>query len=87
MGAGADLILLALAPFLLWLVGRAGRGSGLAITRLRVISSILPIAIVVVDFIPGVAPTWYAVLQGVGALVLLPVAVITWRVSRLDTGA
>lgn len=75
-------ILLTASPFLLWLTRRAGRGSDSALDRLRVVSRILPIAVIVVDFIPGVAPVWYAVLQGIGALAMVPVAVICWRWSR-----
>lgn len=80
-------ILLAVALFLLWLAAQAGRGSVSAAGRLRIVSTVLPIAVVVVDIIPGVAPTWYAALQGAGALALVPVAIIAWREWQRDVAA
>ncbi|AYG05352.1 hypothetical protein D7I44_09515 [Gryllotalpicola protaetiae] len=75
------LILLAVAPLLLWFVRRAARGNREALGRIRIMATVLPIAIIVVDLIPGVCPAWYAALQGIGAIALVPVAVIAWRVA------
>ena len=75
-------ILVLASPFLLWMARRAGAGSDGMVGRVRVVSAVLPIAVIVVDFIPGVAPVWYGVLQGIGALSLIPVASISWRWAR-----
>jgi hypothetical protein len=45
--------------------------------RLRLLTTVLPVAIVGVDLIPGVCPTWYAALQAVSALALVPIAFLT----------
>jgi hypothetical protein len=44
----------------------------------------MPLAIVGIDLIPGVCPPWYAVMQAVCMLPLVPVAFITCR-SALGT--
>ncbi|MFF1876909.1 hypothetical protein [Leifsonia sp. NPDC058230] len=75
-------ILVGATPFLLWLENRARSGSESAGGRLRLVSTILPVAVIVVDFIPGVAPVWYGLLQGLCALVLVPVAVSTMDAMR-----
>jgi hypothetical protein len=75
-------ILVAAAPVLVRLARKAGRAGGTALVRLRATAGILPVAVIAVDAIPGVAPLWYAVLQGIGALLLVPVAVIAWRAPR-----
>jgi|GEM_PF-4296818 len=80
-------ILAVASPFLLWLARRAAAGSRAAVGRLRVVSTVLPVAVVVVDFLPGVAPAWYGVIQGIGALALIPAAVIAWRGGRHPTTA
>jgi hypothetical protein len=46
---------------------------------LRVVTAVLPIAIVVVDLIPGVCPGWYAAMQAASAVPLVAVAVIARR--------
>lgn len=69
-------ILLLAAPLLHRLAVRAERKS---LERLRVVTTILPIAIVGVDLIPGVCPPWYTVMQAVSAVPLIAVAVITRR--------
>lgn len=76
------LILVAVSPFLLWVARRAGAGSVGMVGRLRVVSTVLPVAVIVIDFLPGIAPVWYGVIQGLGALALIPVAVISWRWAR-----
>ncbi|RSM63201.1 hypothetical protein DMH03_14425 [Amycolatopsis sp. WAC 01376] len=75
MGVRAVILLLA-APLLHGLAAREERKS---LERLRVVSTILPIAIVGVDLIPGVCPSWYTVMQAVSAVPLIAVAVITRR--------
>lgn len=80
-------ILVAVSPVLVRLARTAGRGSMAALARLRLVACVLPVAVIVVDFIPGVAPLWYALLQGIGSLVLVPVAVIAWRARRGQPGA
>ncbi|MEU3569992.1 hypothetical protein AB0E96_16440 [Kitasatospora sp. NPDC036755] len=75
-------IFLALAPFLHRKASDAAGGSRQAFDRLRTLSTVLPIAIVAVDGIPGLCPLWYAVLQGLSALALAAVAVLT-RTSAL----
>lgn len=79
-------ILVAASPLLLWMARRAGEGATSMVARLRVVSTVLPIAVIVIDFIPGVAPLWYGVLQGIGALALIPVAVVTWQWNRHPIG-
>ncbi|QDZ16610.1 hypothetical protein FPZ11_01310 [Humibacter ginsenosidimutans] len=80
-------ILIAVSPLFVRLARAAERGSTAALGRLRMVASVLPVAVIVVDFIPGVAPLWYALLQGIGSLVLVPVAVIAWRARREQPGA
>ncbi|MFH9349404.1 hypothetical protein [Kitasatospora sp. NPDC017646] len=67
----------ALAPVLLRLTTRAAGGSHKAFDRIRTLSTVMPIAVIAVDLIPGICPAWYAVLQGLSALALVPVAVLT----------
>lgn len=57
------LILLAATPLLLVLIRKARRGSQAALERVRLVSTVLPVAIVLVDLIPGVCPAWYAAMQ------------------------
>lgn len=78
-------VLLAVTPLLLRLTRRAGQGDDGMLRRLRIVSTILPIAVVVIDFIPGVAPIWYGAIQGVAALSLVPVAIVCWRWTRRST--
>ncbi|GGS83538.1 hypothetical protein ACFFV7_45830 [Nonomuraea spiralis] len=70
-------VLLAVAPLLHRMTVRASEGSYKAFDRVRTLSTILPIAIIGVDLIPGLCPAWYAVLQGLSALALAGVAFIT----------
>jgi hypothetical protein len=70
-------ILLAATPLIYSWAHRAGQGLTNGLERLRTVSLILPLAIVVVDLIPGMCPAWYTVMQGVSALALVAVAVIT----------
>jgi hypothetical protein len=74
-----SVILLVIAPVLYRFAVSASNGSRGAFDRLRFVSLVLPIAIVVVDLIPGVCPVWYAAVQGASAIPLIAVAVITRR--------
>ncbi|MEV7600641.1 hypothetical protein AB0O91_25050 [Kitasatospora sp. NPDC089797] len=67
----------ALAPVLLRVTARAAEGDHKAFDRIRTVSTVMPIAVLAVDLIPGICPAWYAVLQGLSALALLPIAVLT----------
>jgi len=78
-------ILLAITPVFSWLTVRASRGMRKSFERLRLVSIILPVAIVVVDLIPGLCPAWYAGMQAVSALALAAVAVLLRR--RVLNGA
>jgi hypothetical protein len=75
-------ILLAVGPLLLGWAAKAARGEARAFDRLSTVSAVLPVSIVAVDLIPGICPPWYAVLQSIGALPLVGVAVLT-RSSQL----
>jgi hypothetical protein len=72
-------ILLAIALGLSRFAVRASNGARGAYDRLRLVSLVLPVAIVVVDLIPGVCPSWYAAVQGASTISLIAVAVITRR--------
>lgn len=76
------IVLVAAAPVLLWMTKRAGEDSDGMIGKLRTVSTVLPIAVIAIDFIPGIAPTWYAVMQSLGAVALIPGAVISRRWLR-----
>jgi hypothetical protein len=70
-------LLLAAAPLLHRYAARAAEGSPRAFDRLRALTTTLPVAVVAVDLVPGLCPAWYAVLQGLSALSLAAVAVLT----------
>ncbi|MFJ2581572.1 hypothetical protein [Kitasatospora aureofaciens] len=70
-------ILLAVAPLIHRMTVRASQGSYKAFDRVRTLSTIMPIAIIGVDLIPGLCPAWYAVIQGLSALAMIGVAFIT----------
>jgi hypothetical protein len=55
---------------------RAARGSRRAFLRLRLVSAIMVVAIVVIIAIPGSFPVWLKVEQGVCGLVLLGVVAV-----------
>lgn len=62
-----------------WLTVVASRGARWARTRVRVITVVVPIAIIAIDSIPGALPLWFVVLQIAGALALAPAALIVNR--------
>ncbi|MFF4605130.1 hypothetical protein ACFY12_20640 [Streptomyces sp. NPDC001339] len=70
---------LASALVALWLTGRASRGSRAAYLRVRFIASIAPVAIIVIDSIPGVLPAWFIAMQILAALALVPAAFLVNR--------
>ncbi|MFD9689057.1 hypothetical protein ACFWXO_25260 [Kitasatospora sp. NPDC059088] len=67
----------ALAPVLLRITVRAAGGDYKALDRIRTVATVMPIAVIAVDLIPGICPPWYAVLQGLSALAVLPIAFLT----------
>ncbi|MFE4513593.1 hypothetical protein ACFRMQ_05230 [Kitasatospora sp. NPDC056783] len=70
--------ILFLATFLLHrYADRAARGDHRGFERLRTLSTVMPIAIIAVDLVPGLCPPWYAVVQGLSALALAAVAFLT----------
>ncbi|MBV6701727.1 hypothetical protein [Kitasatospora aureofaciens] len=74
-------ILLAVTPFIHRMTVQASQGSYKAFDRVRTLSTIMPIAIIGVDLIPGLCPAWYAVIQGLSALAMIGVAFITRGVA------
>lgn len=78
------ILLPAAAVLLFRMTVSASRGSRRASERVRTLAILMLIAIVGIDLIPGVCPPWYAVMQAVCVLPLVPVAFITRR-SALGT--
>ncbi|WP_371408940.1 hypothetical protein OG423_33010 [Micromonospora zamorensis] len=71
-------VLLPVAALLIYRMAvSASRGSRRAFERLAALTVIMPIAIIGVDVIPGVCPSWYAVLQVVCMLPIIRVAFVT----------
>ncbi|TJZ57361.1 hypothetical protein FCH28_08020 [Streptomyces piniterrae] len=61
---------LASAAVTYWLTVLASRGARWAYLRMRLISVIVPIAIIAIDMIPGALPPWFVVMQVACALAL-----------------
>ncbi|WP_433276127.1 hypothetical protein ACQPZA_33450 [Pseudonocardia xinjiangensis] len=78
MWVRAGVLLLTAVLFYQWAV-RGSRGAPKSVERLRIVSTILPIAVVVVDLIPGVCPVWYVGMQAVSAVPLVAIAVLIRR--------
>lgn len=55
---------------------RAARGSRKAFLRLRIVSGVMLVAIVVIVALPGTFPVWLKIEQGVCGLLLLGVAIL-----------
>jgi hypothetical protein len=72
-------LLLAMTPLLSMFAERAERGRTLSLQRLRLLTTVLPVAIIGVDLIPGVCPTWYAAMQAVSGLALAPIGFLMRR--------
>ncbi|GAA2027625.1 hypothetical protein GCM10009839_28110 [Catenulispora yoronensis] len=77
-------ILLAIAPMLHRFATKASEGSPAALDHIRTLATVMPIALIGVDLIPGLCPAWYAVLQGLSALALVAVAIITRSAAVRD---
>lgn len=69
-------LVLASAAVLLAIAVSAARGSRNAWIRLRIISPIILLAVIVIVSIPGFLPDWVRVEQAVCGLLLLPVAIL-----------
>ncbi|MER6512865.1 hypothetical protein ACIBQ6_00765 [Nonomuraea sp. NPDC049655] len=68
--------LVAVASLVTWLFAvRAARGERKMLLRLRIVTSIMLVAIVVIIALPGLFPLWFKLEQGVCGLLLLPVVV------------
>ncbi|MEU7830008.1 hypothetical protein [Nonomuraea sp. NPDC049129] len=67
---------LASAAVTYWLTVLAARGARGAFLRVRIISIVMPVAIIGVDLIPGVTTAWFAMLQATCALAIAAVAFI-----------
>lgn len=70
------IIVVVTAVLLLAFIARASRGSRSAFVRLRVVSIVTPVAILVLVALPGVLPLWMRIEQGVCGLVMMGVAAI-----------
>ncbi|MFI0904197.1 hypothetical protein ACH4TE_11680 [Streptomyces sioyaensis] len=53
-----------------WLTARAARGARWAYLRVRIISCVMPPAIIAIDVLPGTLPTWFILLQATCALAI-----------------
>jgi hypothetical protein len=64
---------------------QAGRGSRKAYQRLRIVATVMVVAITVIVAWPGLLPTWIRVEQGACGLILIAVVVLlhTPRVRRV----
>jgi hypothetical protein len=69
-------IVVASAGVMTAFAARAARGHGRSFLRLRLVSAIMVVAIVVIIAIPGVFPVWLKVEQGACGLLLLGVVLV-----------
>ncbi|WAL66194.1 hypothetical protein ORV05_36060 [Amycolatopsis cynarae] len=76
--------MLASAAVTYWLTVLASRGARWAYVRVRIISVVVPIAIIAIDSVPGALPPWFVAMQIAGALTLVPAA---FAVNRSDLRA
>jgi hypothetical protein len=67
-GRSAGVLASALVTY--WLVDRASKGARWAYVRVRIITVVVPVAIVAVDLIPGLCPMWFLVMQAMSAIAL-----------------
>jgi hypothetical protein len=72
-------IVVASAALMAGFVTRAARGSSRAYLRLRLVSAIMVVAIVVIISLPGTFPLWMKIEQGVCGLLLVGVVVLVNR--------
>lgn len=68
--------LFASAAVTYWLTVLAARGKRWAYLRVRIISMIVPVALIAMDMIPGILPAWFVAIQVAGALVIAAAAFI-----------
>ncbi|MER6951587.1 hypothetical protein ABT294_46985 [Nonomuraea sp. NPDC000554] len=59
-----------------WLTVLASRGKRWAYVRVRIISIVMPPAIIAIDVIPGVLPAWFVMMQATCALAIAAAAFI-----------
>jgi len=69
-------IVVASAALTTLFAARAARGSTRAFLRLRIISAVMVVAIVIIIALPGTFPLWLKIEQGVCGLLLLGVTVL-----------
>ncbi len=86
MWVRASVLLLA-SPLIWRLTASATQGSVKSFERLRIISTVLPVAIVVVDLVPGLCTAWYAVMQGLSVVPLMCAALLLSRTRSRVQGA
>jgi hypothetical protein len=67
---------LASAAVTYWLTVLASRGAQWAYLRVRIISIIMPIAIIAIDMIPGALPPWFVMMQATCALAIAATAFV-----------
>ncbi|GAA4235300.1 hypothetical protein FHR32_006733 [Streptosporangium album] len=67
---------LASAAVTYWLTVLASRGARGAYLRVRIISIIMPPAIIAIDVIPGTLPAWFVMMQAACALAIAAAAFI-----------
>ncbi|MCT9090247.1 hypothetical protein N4G70_15410 [Streptomyces sp. ASQP_92] len=73
---GRSAAVLASAAVIYWLTALAARGKRWAYVRVRIVSFVVPVAIVAVDVIPGTLPVWFIGLQAICALTLAATAFV-----------
>lgn len=64
------------ASLMLYFAARTAQGRGRAYLRLRLVSAIMVVAIVLIIVLPGAFPVWLKIEQGVCGLILLGVVVV-----------
>ncbi|AKU15856.1 hypothetical protein [Luteipulveratus mongoliensis] len=67
---------------LLWFASRAAAGHERSFVRLRLISVVVLVALVVMAALPGVLPTWMRVEHVIGAALMLAVVIRVAEVQR-----
>ncbi|MER5183963.1 hypothetical protein ABT009_37450 [Streptomyces sp. NPDC002896] len=71
---GRSVGVLASAAVTYWLTALASRGARWAYLRVRIISIVMPLAIIAIDVIPGTLPAWFIMLQATCALAIAAAA-------------
>ncbi|MFD8542947.1 hypothetical protein [Streptomyces sp. NPDC059649] len=65
------------AAVIYWMTVLAARGTRWAYLRVRILTVLMPIAIIGVDMIPGICPPWFALSQAASALPLAAAAFLS----------